>query len=126
MCLVCESKASTPQQIGYAVSVKITDGANAGTYLGLYWGCGYVQNERYCAENTYKDYYGFHGFYDLDTAKDYLQVFNACHNDTTRFRRVIIKCLFEEVMATGIQEIEDLQLPAFRAKYRTILEEIKE
>ena len=128
MCLVNETPTSIPEVIGYCVVDTSTDGNYVSCFFPRF---NYLKHERYIAEYAlfryspnavFKDYCycGFHGFKSRSHAQKFREGLFP------RSTLVIVKCKFEDVLAEGETVIGVKFLPSFRAKYRTILEEIKE
>lgn len=131
MCLENEKLLPDNNKIinGYAVIEKIKKNRYK-SLIELYsFVPSYLINKEYIAIIdrplfSNNGYYGFHGFTNLKTAKKYYIRQKNWYNimGWSNINLVIVKCQFRNIIAKGNQE--NSQLPAFRAKYRTIIEEV--
>lgn len=137
MCLDTERPSSKKSMIGYAVVYKELDKKGEpyyrpicknkhlhfkigerkqAYYFNVRWG---GTEERQIVTRSGAQYMNSGGFYGYLHFKDV----QNCHWTTKQWGeadRAIVKCEFEHVIAEGYQDLA----PAFRSKYRTILEEV--
>lgn len=128
MCLVNEKKSNVKEITGYALVVNTQ---NKNLYKSMFYSKTlpepeYLQNREYKAhkemdDRRYKFFIdeipGFHGFYNIEDAIQYshTHIFHIL---------VIVKCKFRHIIAEGEIRTDIYgNIPAFRAMYRTIIEE---
>lgn len=113
--------------IGYVICFKYPK-----SYASLYSksGCFYIKDKKYYAKKTNdcSIYYGFHGFTNLKKAKKFKSLKLLSPYAYPEDKICIIKCKFKGIIAKGDQRISFYKklhkFPAFRARERTILEEV--
>ena len=133
MCLKYETEATEKEIIGYVVVQKTGDGK----YQSIFTGrrpC-HIGVRLKATNNTHINVLfqlknpGFHGFPSLENTKMYLH--DTIKGGATKERfgdemnLVICKAKFEKLLALGITDAHAGDLPAFRAKHRTLLEEVE-
>lgn len=148
MCLSDQRESQEEKAVGYVVVKKTTAEDGAVTYHP------FVQNERLAfkmGERNKAAYFflnpfvhgaeiqkhsatffnngGFHGYRELDAAKMsswWETMYSPDTGGVIVIELAIVKCKFEEIIATGIEHGSDcVPLKSFRAHYRTIVEEVE-
>ena len=107
-------------QIGYVVAIKHNN-----NYLSFFYpthSYPYKKGVKYQAQPKQEggSYYGFHGFYTIKDVEKYFGRSTIKGDDIA-----LLKCKSEKLIKEGDAVYFLKPIKSFRAKYRTILEEVK-